>query len=44
MCGYVGPAPVSLRDYTHMMKLQSIPSNTASLETVKQAFHDLDSA
>ena len=24
-----------------MMKLQSIPSNTASLETVKQAFHDL---
>src|SRR3954465_6095032 len=24
-----------------MMKLQSIPSNTASIETVKQAFHDL---
>jgi MoxR-like ATPase len=41
MCGYVGPAPVSLRDYTHMMKLQSIPSNTASMETVRQAFHDL---
>ncbi|HYV83649.1 MAG TPA: hypothetical protein VE931_09055 [Pyrinomonadaceae bacterium] len=41
VCGYVGAAPVSLRDYTHMMKLQSIPSNTASLETVKQAFHDL---
>lgn len=39
--GYVGPAPVSLRDYTHMMKLQSIPSNTASIETVRQAFHDL---
>ena len=39
--GYVGPAPVSLRDYTHMMKLQSIPSNTASMETVRQAFHDL---
>jgi hypothetical protein len=39
--GYVGPAPVSLRDYTHMMKLQSIPSNTASIENVKQAFHDL---
>src|SRR5919107_3698752 len=39
--GYVGPAPVSLRDYSHMMKLQSIPSNTASIETVKQAFHDL---
>ena len=41
VCGYVGPAPVSLRDYTHMMKLQSIPSETASIETVRQAFHDL---
>ena len=39
--GYVGPAPVSLRDYSHMMQLQSIPSNTASIDTVKQAFHDL---
>src|ERR671929_482473 len=39
--GYVGPAPVSLRDYSHMMTLQSIPSNTASMETVRQAFHDL---
>jgi hypothetical protein len=39
--GYVGPAPVSLRDYSHMMKLQSIPSNTASIDTVKKAFHDL---
>src|SRR4030095_14130593 len=41
VCGYVGPAPVSLRDYTHMMRLQSIPSNPASIETVKTAFHDL---
>lgn len=41
LCGYVGPAPVSLRDYSHMMKLQSIPSNTASMDTVRQAFHDL---
>jgi hypothetical protein len=41
LCGYVGPAPVSLRDYSHMMKLQSIPSNTASMETVREAFHDL---
>jgi len=41
MCGYVGPAPVSLRDYPHMMQLQSIPTNTASMETVRQAFHDL---
>src|SRR6185312_1501118 len=39
--GYVGPAPVSLRDYTHMMKLQSIPSNTADMDTVRRAFHDL---
>ena len=39
--GYVGPAPVSLRDYSHMMKLQSIPSNTADMNTVRQAFHDL---
>src|SRR3982750_3883355 len=22
MCGYTGPAPVSLRDYAHMMRLQ----------------------
>jgi hypothetical protein len=41
VCGYVGPAPVSLRDYSHMMKLQSIPSNTASIDTVRQAFRDL---
>jgi hypothetical protein len=41
ICGYVGPAPVSLRDYAHMMTLQSIPSNTASMDTVRQAFHDL---
>src|SRR5262245_7696829 len=41
VCGYVGAAPVSLRDYTHMMRLQSIPSVTASIETVRHAFHDL---
>src|SRR5678815_617251 len=41
VCGFVGPAPVSLRDYSHMMKLQSIPSNTADIDTVRQAFHDL---
>src|SRR5690349_23235462 len=41
ICGYVGPAPVSLRDYSHMMQLQSIPSNTASMDTVRRAFHDL---
>lgn len=41
VCGYTGPAPVSLRDYTHMMRLQSIPSNPASMETVRASFHDL---
>lgn len=40
-CGYTGPAPVSLVDYTHMMRLQSIPSEAASIETVRLAFHDL---
>ncbi|HEX7296271.1 MAG TPA: hypothetical protein VF251_10990, partial [Pyrinomonadaceae bacterium] len=41
VCGYTGPAPVSLNDYAHMMRLQSIPSDPASMETVKNAFHDL---
>lgn len=40
-CGYTGPAPVSLADYTHMMRLQSIPSEPASIDTVRAAFHDL---
>jgi hypothetical protein len=39
--GYTGPAPVSLTDYTHMMRLQSIPSEPAAMETVRQAFNDL---
>lgn len=39
--GYTGAAPVSLRDYTHMMRLQSIPSEPAAMETVRTAFHDL---
>jgi hypothetical protein len=41
ICGYSGPAPVTLNDYAHMMRLQSIPSHPASLETVQQSFHDL---
>jgi hypothetical protein len=40
-CGYTGPAPVSLADYTHMMRLQSVPTEPASIDTVKLAFHDL---
>lgn len=39
--GYTGPAPVSLRDYTHMMRLQSIPAEPAAIENVRAAFHDL---
>ena len=39
--GYIGPAPVSLADYTHMMRLQAVPSHPASIETVRAAFRDL---
>jgi len=39
--GYVGPAPVSLSDYTHMMRLQAVPSQPASIEGVRAAFSDL---
>ena len=41
VCGYVGPAPVSLPDYTHMMRLQSIPARPAVMDDVKEAFKDL---
>jgi hypothetical protein len=41
VCGYTGPAPVSLFDYTHMMRLQAVPSRPASIETVRNAFTDL---
>lgn len=41
LCGYSGPAPVSLRDYGYMMKLQAIPTRPATIETVRKAFHDL---
>jgi hypothetical protein len=39
--GYLGPAPVSLEDYSLMMRLQAVPSKPASLETVRNAFKDL---
>src|SRR5688572_32433353 len=32
LCGYVGPAPVSLRDYAHMMRLQAVPARAASVD------------
>ncbi len=31
--GYRGPTPVSLADYSHMMRLQAAPSRPASIET-----------
>src|SRR5690242_1862054 len=39
--GYLGPAPVSLADYSFMMRLQAVPSKPASIETVRNAFKDL---
>ncbi len=39
--GYLGPAPVSLSDYSHMMRLQAVPTRSASIETVRAAFQDL---
>ncbi len=39
--GYVGPAPVSLTDYAHMMRLQAVPFRPASMESVRAAFRDL---
>jgi hypothetical protein len=39
--GYLGPAPVSLDDYAHMMRLQAVPSRAASMENVRAAFTDL---
>ena len=41
ICGYTGAAPVSLKDYAHMMRLQAIPSRSATMETVRAAFRDL---
>jgi hypothetical protein len=40
-CGYDGPAPVSLRDYAHMMRLQAVPSRHATMDSVRAAFRDL---
>lgn len=39
--GYIGPAPVSLDDYSHMMRLQAVPSRAATMENVRGAFKDL---
>ncbi|HLO00714.1 MAG TPA: hypothetical protein VK208_19810 [Pyrinomonadaceae bacterium] len=39
--GYRGPAPVSLADYTNMIRLLAQPSRPASLETIRSIFSDL---
>lgn len=39
--GYRGPAPVSLADYTYMIRLQAAPSQPVSLETIRSTFSDL---
>jgi hypothetical protein len=39
--GYRGPAPVSLADYSHMMRLQAGSSRPTSIESVRAAFSDL---
>ena len=39
--GYLGPAPVSLDDYAHMMRLQAVPFRPASMDSVRAAFRDL---
>src|SRR5215204_4343484 len=39
--GYLGPAPVALDDYAHMMRLQAVPFRPASMESVRTAFRDL---
>jgi hypothetical protein len=40
-CAYAGPTPVTLEDYTYMMRLQARPAQTASPERVRRAFSDL---
>jgi len=38
VCGYSGAAPVSLQDYSHMMRLQSIKVNLPEAVTAKRDF------
>lgn len=40
-CGYAGPAPVTLNDYSYMMRVQAKPSKPASMSAVRAAFRDL---
>src|ERR687883_17686 len=41
LCGYNGPAPVSLEDYAHMMRLQAVPAKPATMASVRAAMRDL---
>src|ERR671932_166201 len=41
LCGYNGPAPVSLADYAHMMRLQAVPAKPATMASVRAAMRDL---
>jgi hypothetical protein len=41
LCGYTGPAPVSLRDYACMMRLQAVPARSATIDSIRAAFRDL---
>ena len=41
ICGYNGPAPVSLQDYAHMMRLQAVPAKPATIASVRAAMRDL---
>src|SRR5215207_7996084 len=40
-CGYAGPAPVTLSDYSYVMKLQAAPAKPASMTAVRTAFREL---
>lgn len=40
-CGYLGPAPVSLEDYAHMIGLQATLGRLVSMASVRSAFKDL---
>lgn len=41
VCGYAGPVPVTLEDYSYMMRLQATPPQPVSIERVRKAFSDL---
>lgn len=41
ICGYIGPAPVSLADYVQMIHLQAVPAEASTLEKIERAFSDL---